>query len=88
MTEKGRERQVIAESVEQIGRTEKRSANKTETGGGDLETTAEKRSAKQAESGIAEQSRGRHGLHSLAARSLNLPDPLWALCCGMHDGRE
>ena len=57
VTEKGRERRVIAESVEQIGRTEKRRANKAETGGGDWETRAEKRSAKKAESGSAEQSR-------------------------------
>ena len=32
VTEKGRERRVIAESVEQIGRAEKRRANKAESG--------------------------------------------------------
>ena len=49
MTEKGRERRVIAESVEQIGRTEKRRANKAESGGGDWETRAEKCKESRAE---------------------------------------
>ena len=50
VTEKGRERRVIAESVEQIGGTEKRRAKKVESGGGCWETRAEKCKESRAES--------------------------------------
>ena len=80
VTEKGRERRVIAESVEQIGRAEKRRANKAESGGGCWETRAEKRSAKKAERARKEPERSRAkrpscdlpaGVHFLGFRILN-----------------
>ena len=87
VTEKGRERRVIAESVEQIGRTEKRRANKAESGRGDWETRAEKRSAKKAEQRGPEGQSGREK-QSEADREARVAEmgiwqlkPWWEDCC-------
>ena len=58
VTEKGRERRVIAESVEQIGRAEKRRANKAESGSAEQSRESQRgREEQSQEQSEAEQSR-------------------------------
>ena len=73
VTEKGRERRVIAESVEQIGGAQKRRANKAESGGGCWETRAEKCKESRAERArVAEWQKSRVRSRAKQTRRLEL----------------